>query len=503
MYSLDDAPSGIYTRASYDRSAGTAHEGVSVASQEADCRAAAARLGSHVVEVYTDNDLSASRYSTKTRSDWDRLLADIEAGRLQLVILWESARASRKLWEWAQFLELCREHCPYLHLVSQDETYDIRKPRDWKILATEGIDSASESDKISARVRRGQAAARASGRPAGHAPFGYRRVYDPDSGRLTTQEPVPEQAAMVAELFERVAGGEPLTAIARDFSERTKLPEGDPARVPSTRHGHQWAPRRLRAMALCPAYMGWRRQPDSGELVKGNWDPIVPESLWRTVSGILESRARSGSRPGRAKYLLTNIIKCGLCGSRMGVFTVDRALRYVCKGINEDGSPKGKKGCTAIRLSWADDHVTALAKETIADPDALAELVSEESAEGASARIKADEIRSDLSRMWESVKARVVDFEDYLDAKRAWEPQIARLEEQAAGLDRASSEVLIAALRESVAAAEDRAEVADIAWEETPLSGQRDLVKLFFPKLRVMPGTPGRHVFDPDRIKID
>ncbi len=41
--------------------------------------------------------LSASRFATRDRPDYQRLLADISAGKLDVVVLWEASRGDRKL----------------------------------------------------------------------------------------------------------------------------------------------------------------------------------------------------------------------------------------------------------------------------------------------------------------------------------------------------------------------------------------------------------------------
>ena len=51
----------IYVRISEDRH----RTGVKVGDQETDCRALAERLGLTVVEVYTDNDLTAHKGSRR------------------------------------------------------------------------------------------------------------------------------------------------------------------------------------------------------------------------------------------------------------------------------------------------------------------------------------------------------------------------------------------------------------------------------------------------------
>lgn len=123
----------IYDRVSRDRRG----DSRSVGEQEAENRAAcdAQRWLLAPDDVYTDNDRSASRFATKSRPDWQRLAGDLEAGRYDVLVLWEPSRGSRELVVWAALLDVCRERGVLIHVTSHRRTYDPREPRDWRTLA--------------------------------------------------------------------------------------------------------------------------------------------------------------------------------------------------------------------------------------------------------------------------------------------------------------------------------------------------------------------------------
>src|SRR5688572_6758355 len=93
---------GLYVRISKD------HEGeaLGVERQEQDCRALAGRKGWDVVQVYSDNDLSAS--SGKRRPAWELLLSDLEAGTIDAVLAYSSSRLYRRLADLGRFLEVVK-----------------------------------------------------------------------------------------------------------------------------------------------------------------------------------------------------------------------------------------------------------------------------------------------------------------------------------------------------------------------------------------------------------
>ena len=92
---------GIYVRISDDR----VGAGLGVARQEADCRQRAEALSWPVMDVYCDNDLSA--YTGRQRPEYRRMLRDLEAGRVDVVLAWHTDRLHRSPRELEEFIDLC------------------------------------------------------------------------------------------------------------------------------------------------------------------------------------------------------------------------------------------------------------------------------------------------------------------------------------------------------------------------------------------------------------
>lgn len=83
---------------------------------------------------------------------------------------------------------------------------DPTDPHDRRDLVHAAADAALEVGLLSERTTRGITGAAAAGLPHGRVLYGYQRIYDPKTRRLISQEPLPEEAAMVRELFGYVAG---------------------------------------------------------------------------------------------------------------------------------------------------------------------------------------------------------------------------------------------------------------------------------------------------------
>ena len=82
---------GLYCRISDDRDG----RALGVSRQEADCRALAERKGWPVGDLYVDNDISAAD-PRKRRPEYERLLEDIKAGRIDAVVAWDLDRLHRR-----------------------------------------------------------------------------------------------------------------------------------------------------------------------------------------------------------------------------------------------------------------------------------------------------------------------------------------------------------------------------------------------------------------------
>jgi DNA invertase Pin-like site-specific DNA recombinase len=93
---------GIYVRISDD------HEGkaLGVARQLAECRRLIAAYPGWVeVDMYTDNDVSV--FSCKPRKQYLRMLGDVAAGRLDVIVAWHTDRLHRpKMTELEKFIEV-------------------------------------------------------------------------------------------------------------------------------------------------------------------------------------------------------------------------------------------------------------------------------------------------------------------------------------------------------------------------------------------------------------
>jgi DNA invertase Pin-like site-specific DNA recombinase len=435
MVNLAGAVAGVYRRCSLDR-----NDEASVSEQE-ELGVARCEAEGWERRLYLDNDRSASRYAKKARDDWPRLLADLRAGQLAVVWLWESSRGDRKLYEWAGFLEDCRDRGVRIYVETHQRLYDPLIPRDWKTLAEDGVANAYASDETSQRVKRTLAANARKGIPNGKVPYGYRRLFDPRTGRYATQEPGPPESGIAAGIITRIARNEALYAIVQDLEGR---------KIPPPR-GQAWCTATLRKMARNPAYAGRRRTPD-GQLIEA-WPAIVSLETHLAAVAVLASSARSAHRPGSQRHLLSYLATCAGCGG--GTLSVVknkyRQQRYQCR----------EHGCVSVDPAWLDELVTILACGHLSRPGA-AKLFRSDSEEAARRRGEAAVLRAQLDE-WAAadVSARAYQVKE---AKLL--PQIERAERAAAAAE------LPLVLRELLGAENVRA-----GWDHLDIPARRAVIR--------------------------
>ena len=211
-------------------------------------------------------------------------------------------------------------------------------------------------------------AAKAGNPPGGKAPYGYRRQrrterVEDARGRMkvrvvVTQEPDPQTAPIVRQIFDDLDRGVPVSEVTRTLNE---------SGVPSpTGQAGAWTRWRIRDIALNVAYAGWRihrrlgRNGDGrGTRYDAGWEPLVSPELFARVGERLAQHQNVAVRPGRQQHLLSYLATCE-CGTPLVV----RAGRYyVCK-----------VGCCGVRKDDLDELVAATIVEALASDEVYTSL---------------------------------------------------------------------------------------------------------------------------------
>jgi site-specific DNA recombinase len=465
-----------YLRVSRDKSGRLRSPDEQHHENERGARAEGWHLGAPYAEA---GALSASRYARKARPGFGALTADLEHDRFgaRVLILWECSRGSRRVSEWARFIELLEERQVLVYVTTHGRVYDPARARDRHTLHEEGNDNAYDSDKISERVRRAMNANAADGKPHGKAPYGYQRHYRIGTGgrrELIGQVPDDAQARVVREIFAGIGSGVTLRALAARLNERGVAAPG----------GGRWDGPKVGEIGRNAAYAGWRVHGDARTEAK--WPKLVARADYQAVLAILSDETRRTWRPGRSKHLLSYIAACSECGSLLTV-------RYRRRDGREERAYSCRdSGHVSIQRDDLDEYVTYLACQRLARPDVWLALTTAGD-DPAAGRAKAE--LADLRALEKGIAAEVGERRMSLDAFREASaritPQIAALESQLTALQVPPAVLSVLA-----------GPTVDQAWADATVACRRVIVRELFEYVKVGPAERARWTDAADRVDI-
>lgn len=298
----------IYERISDDR------EGreLGVDRQDKDCHALARREQLKVVDVYRDNDISASTNSRKPRPEYNRLIADAKAGRFSVIVAYTSGRLTRRPREHEDLIDLATGYGISYRYV-RSPSFDLNTAQGREIARTMAARDAGEAEEIAERV-----AAEVRDRAERGEYHGGPRSYGLDANG---RDLVDDEAAEIRRWYAHVVAGGSLAGLQSDLNRRG---------VP-TATGKAWRAPVIRKILLSPRNAGLRIL-DGVEYTAPN-PPIVSQATWRAVKQILEDPGRRIHHSGPARrHVGTGLFICLRCDPRTVNATYDRAgnLLYRC-----------------------------------------------------------------------------------------------------------------------------------------------------------------------------
>jgi site-specific DNA recombinase len=454
----------VYTRVSSDPKGA----GRSVAEQEKECRGVASAAGWEVVEVFTDNDRSASRYATKGRPAFRALTAAVEDGQCDVLITLEASRFQRDLEAYVKLRELCRRHG--VQWSYSGRTFDLARTDDRLATGLDALLAERESDMTRDRVLRAVRSNAERGRPHGRLLYGYRRDYDAKTGALVAQIADEAQAAVVREAARRVVAGETPYAVAQDFNRRG---------IPTPRGGQKWDLIQVKRLCVNPGYVG--KRVHQGRVVgDADWAPLLEESVHYQLVARLGDPKRRTQRSSAVAHLLSGIALCGVCQSRVRLQKNRGRLSYMC----------GAGFHVSRGESDVDRCVEAVTVERLRRPDIL-ELMT------TGATDELDQAMAELA----GLRARLDGFYDVAARGELTPAALARVE---------------ATLLPQITAAESRARrvvlspvLADASgpdaattWAELSVPQKREVVNALM-TVSILPTRRGARSFDPESVRIE
>lgn len=355
------------------------------------------------VGSYCDEAISGA---DERRPDYQRLKADIEARKVDVVVVDEISRLWRNQREQYEFVDMAR----YLgvHVIGVNDGIDSRREGYEMLLAVRGAMNADFIRYVAKKVHNSLAGRAQKGLNAGGKVYGYRSVYQDGVDRRGQPTRIPagreidqDQARWVIWMFEQYAAGYSPRAIAADLNRRG---------VPSPRGG-TWAasaiyghPTKGTGVLNQDLYRGayiwnrsqWvaippevrrrrgltgkkeRRERPQGEWIRADLPAlrIVPQDLWDRVKarqqagqGGRGAAIRASGQAGQGgKYLFSGLLRCGCCGAR---YVVVDYYRYGCANHRDRGTCTNDR---KVRRSVVEANLLAAIKQDLLSDAAMADF---------------------------------------------------------------------------------------------------------------------------------
>jgi site-specific DNA recombinase len=448
----------IYARISSDQ------EGLAlgVKRQLQDCRRLADELGWTVADEYVDNDVSA--YRSKRRPAYDRLLADLQDGMRDAVLVYHQDRLTRRPMELERFVEVATAADVQVRFVA-GAPVDVGDGDGLLVMRLMGAVAANESASKSRRVRRKLEQLAADGLPNGGCrPFGY------EDDRMTVRE---GEAAVVRQLAARFVAGESLRSLCVWLNQNgVKTVKGGPWQSPT-----------LRGLLSSARIAGLRSH--RGEVIgDAAWEAIIAPADRAKVLARMESLKVSGRRSPR-RYLLSGLLRCGRCDGRLFSSRRETSRRYVCMS----GPDHGGCGRLTIVAEPVETWITEAVLYRLDTPE-LADRFAGRDPDDAQTVALSNALAADRAQLDELAglyAAKEVTSREWIAARRPIEDRIIDAERRLARLTQHDA---LAALP---AGDELRRQ-----WEALPLPRQHAVIAAVLDHAVVAPSTV--HVFDPSRV---
>jgi DNA invertase Pin-like site-specific DNA recombinase len=423
------------------------------------------RSGATPHRTYREEGISA--YTGRHRPEFERLLADLDAGELDAVVCWRLDRLARNHADFQRLWEACEQ--AGARLVSLHEGFDSGTPVGELVVRMLVSMAKWESQSISMRVKRAVESAVKEGRPhgGGRRPFGYDRA-----GNV-----VPAEAESLAWAAGQVLAGRSLRSVVAALTARG---------IAGTGGGHLTG-RSLKHALVGPRSAGLRTH--RGELVPGNWPAILSREQHEGLKAVLRPGVRTG-RP--AAHLLTGFLVCGHpgCGGRL-FYSSDRRQppRYECG--REDSSHNSahltvsahqvERLITGRVLDRLDHGGLAAALDARQDlgSRAVAEQLTDD--EAALVRLSSDHYVH-----------RLIGRAEFLASRQALEDRIRSARDS---LARHARHAALSGVPTGPGALR-------AAWPDLTLEQQRAVVGLVLDHAIIKPAVRKGRVFDPDRVVI-
>ncbi len=279
-----------------------------------------------------------------------RLLADIEAGKIDCVVVYKVDRISRSLMDFARIVETFERHD--VSFVSVTQHFNTTHSMGRLTLNILLSFAQFEREIIGERIRDKIAASRARGKWTGGTPILGYDVDRSNGGPKLVINPV--EASRVLQIFELYLELGSLMPVVHELERRNWRTKPWTTRSGTRRGDLPFDKCRLHKLLTNVLYAGKVRHRT--EVYPGEHEAIIPDDLFQGVQSQLQQNGRRGSAEHRNRHgaLLRGLVHCMACDRAMSHTFTTRGNRryryYTCTNATK----RGRKACPSGSLPAAE-----------------------------------------------------------------------------------------------------------------------------------------------------
>ena len=272
-----------------------------------------------------------------------RLMADIEAGKINVVVVYKIDRLTRSLVDFSQLIEVFERH--RVSFVSVTQQFNTTTSMGRLILNVLLSFAQFEREVTGERIRDKLAASKRKGLwMGGVPPLGY----DIKDRKLLIND---AEAAIVREIFSRFEQTQSVTTVAQEMRGKGCRSKTHTSRKGKTRTGKLMDKGYIYRLITNPIYIGQIVHKD--QRYPGQHAPLIPQKLWDTVQAVLKTNPRSRGNEYRRQTsaCLRGLIKCAGCNSGMTPTSTRRRGRLYRYYTPNAHMKKSCAGCPVGNIS--------------------------------------------------------------------------------------------------------------------------------------------------------
>ena len=250
---------------------------------------------------YTDAGISGS--GKVTRPAWDSMLADIQAGKMSVVVVKDMSRLARNIRQTLDLSDIAR-------IVTVDGGVDTETATGKLLMSLLSTFASFEREQSVIRQRVSQQYRRRHGRAVGSIPYGFSNEQTPDGAYRRID---PTEAAVIKRVVDNLIAGSSLRSQADMLNSEGTL----------TRKGNKWSAASLSQMVTNPSIIGLTPMNDhvltdeDGVPIQDKKLAIISLAKWKKMEAAQDKRAKYRNRGNHYdRLMLSGLVYCGACGRR-------------------------------------------------------------------------------------------------------------------------------------------------------------------------------------------